>query len=355
MPARSVLGEMRFQILFTVFLLGCSHSAPKPQLPPETPAEPCTITTQAAVDIGSGATKMLIADVSSCGPTIKKVRWQKTEKVDYQESVEKTRKHQIGPQTEAKGLKALKLMTAQKAEYNYVKPMGVATAAFRKAGNGKKVLAHLSDATAMPLKIISQKTEALMGFEVARRQIGASPDGLLVWDIGGGSQQMTWMGKKDLNSVMGQTASVTFKDTILNTIKPNGHELHSPNPMSKLEVEHAIEAAQREARHLPPKLIARLRKGDFRVVGIGGVHAKSILPQITTENGAYTQYDLEIAIEKQRKLEDKDLGDYADTQVTNMILVLGFMKELGIKQIDVVDADLTRAILLYPALITQAL
>jgi exopolyphosphatase/guanosine-5'-triphosphate,3'-diphosphate pyrophosphatase len=297
---------------------------------------------QAAVDVGSGSTKMIIARVNSCGPKIEKIVWSKTEKVDYKESMKLGK---IEDATKLKGLAVLNQLVQVKKDYPFQNSRGVATAAFREATNGKAVVQWLNAQTGLNLQLISQKTEARLGFDLAQKKSGVAAEHMLMWDIGGASQQMMWLDKGVPHYFMGTVASVSFKDLIIKVLKPAAV---SPNPMSKREVENALELAAKQARQLPPELKEKLREGLFRVVGMGSVHGKSLLKQ-TRRDETYTEEDLEQAIEHQRILTDDDLNSpFASTEVTNMILVLGFMRELGLHAVTAVDADLTEAVLLFP-------
>jgi hypothetical protein len=49
------------------------------------------------------------------------------------------------------------------------------------------------------------------------------------------------------------------------------------------------------------------------------------------------------------KLNDKEIGGrYADTEISNLILVLGFMEKLGIKEVIPVNVNLADVILIDP-------
>lgn len=332
----------KFKIVFLfLFIVSCSH-APKNAA--------CTLSRRGGLDIGSGTTKMLIAKVNSCGPRIEEVVLRQTEKVDIAESLEKSNDNKIS-EAAANQEEKLILDFAQTVKREDATALGAATAAFRKAANGRGVVNQWSKASGIPIKVISQEQEARLGFEYARSAIGVAPETILVWDIGGGSQQMSYMENGKYRVAFPASASVEFKNFVITKVKRRN--ANSPNPMSSLEVNRALELAQQFAKSLPSPLVEKLRASQLSVVGIGGVHSKSILGQVKKDD-SYTDDDLAIAIDKRRTLTDAELGKYAETQVTNMILVLGFMKELGVHRVRVVDADLTQALVLFPEILTEA-
>ncbi|WP_377640320.1 Ppx/GppA family phosphatase [Oryzobacter terrae] len=64
------------------------------------------------------------------------------------------------------------------------------TSAIREAPNGEAVLAHVREATGVPLDVLSGEEEARLTFLAARRWFGWSAGTLLVTDIGGGSLEL---------------------------------------------------------------------------------------------------------------------------------------------------------------------
>ena len=150
----------------------------------------------------------------------------------------------------------------------------------------------------------------------------------------------------------GEIASVTFKDRVIrDVLRKDPSETRSPNPLSDVQLKEAqrlaIRLAEKEA--LPGGIQLRLRAPETRVVGIGGVHHHSIRKNLSSEGPSYGVPDLEKLLMSRRGLTDDRIGgDYAATEVTNAVLVLGFMKALGINRVEPLNVTLSDGLLVDP-------
>jgi exopolyphosphatase / guanosine-5'-triphosphate,3'-diphosphate pyrophosphatase len=80
------------------------------------------------------------------------------------------------------------------------------------------------------------------------------------------------------------------------------------------------------------------------------VHNVSIKKQLKSKS-TYTQEELINAVKARIGLNDKDIGGhYADTEISNLILLLGFMQKLGIKEVIPVNVNLDDGVLVDPEL-----
>jgi exopolyphosphatase/guanosine-5'-triphosphate,3'-diphosphate pyrophosphatase len=83
------------------------------------------------------------------------------------------------------------------------------------------------------------------------------------------------------------------------------------------------------------------------MIGVGGVHSQSIKNQLDLKTMNYTVSDLDRVSKLQAMKSDNDLtGDYRSTDVTNLLLVQGFMEGLGIKEVTMVNATLLQGAVL---------
>jgi len=85
------------------------------------------------------------------------------------------------------------------------------------------------------------------------------------------------------------------------------------------------------------------------VIGIGGVHNQSIRKQVK-KVASYSRENIMNVLQDRLDLTDEQIGgQYADTEVSNLILVLGFMQKLEIEEVLLADVNLTDGILVDPA------
>ena len=110
----------------------------------------------------------------------------------------------------------------------------------------------------------------------------------------------------------------------------------------------AVNLAQYYAAIHVQKAIKEKAK-SLTVLGIGGVHYYSVRKQCVREGKTYTISNVEKALTTRSKLTGSEIGGkYAATDVSNLALVLGFMKELKIEKIKTLKVNKAHGILIYP-------
>lgn len=328
-------------LLFSVFfVLGC-QTTPK-----------CGLERRAAFDVGSGATKLKVIEINTCLQEITQTVLEDQIKVEYRDDLEKSSSGEFSEEIQRQGLEALEKLQKQAREKGAQRFAGIATAAFRQSKNADNFVKIIRERLAIQLRIISQSEEALLGFQAARASVKAPSTDLVVWDIGGGSMQMVSLDETLKPTVYkGQLASVNFKNQIIAQIqKKDPAKVISPNPLSKKQVEKALKIAERESLSTVPTVIRKkFEDPQTVVVGVGGVFSKSLSRQIPGQ-ARYTQDKIYDALKARTGMTDEQLQDpFAATDVTNLALVYGFMKSLGIKELQVTDHGLVDALWFDPA------
>lgn len=309
------------------------------------------------LDIGSGSTKMMVAKVDFCQKKILEVLAQDSRQVSYNEDLEKSADGNLSPAIVEKGLGAIKELTDKAKTFKPKRNYGVATSVFRKSKNGKDVIQGFAKKLKLRLEVINQEEEARLGYLSAQSFVDEKMLGgreLMVWDIGGGSMQMyTEEAKGGSQKYLGDLASVTFKNMVIEVLEGKTIETtSSPNPIADKR-EAAIALARSYARiHVPATM--RAGAAQMLVVGVGGVHGYSIKNQITgqlkdkpKDEAKYTLIELDEVGKIQAKKSDSELsGDYRATDVSNLFLVQGFMEALGIKEVMVFNTTLLQGVVL---------
>lgn len=317
-------------------LMGC-HAAESPA------ASPTQIV--ASFDIGSGSTRMLVAEVDQCSGQVIRQLDQASVKLDWSDDLLRQDNGHFSAQIIHEGIGAIDGLVDRARQWQPDRIQGVATQAFRLAGNAEDVLAALNQA-GLEARIISQAEEGRMAWTLVDQTLPVQSQPLLVWDMGAGSQQWVWQQTEgSWQHVHSDLASVTFKLRVLETLdRPEGS--HSPNPITDDERTRlnglaadwfGQQGSLRDALSSQPK-----------VVGIGGVHGISIPRQIGIEgDDPITRTDIEETLQRQLGRSDSEIGGkYAATDMTNLILVAELMSSLGLESYRFLAADLTRAQLL---------
>ena len=307
--------------------------------------------TRAGIDMGSGTTKIAVTEVNICQHQLGKVLFEDQRPVGYNDALARSGNNQLDEAIQQQGLTALQQLVTQARRYHPQRISGVATAVFRSASNGQAVIDRFNQQAGVQLKIISQQQEAELGFRSAKAALHdptLRDNDLLVWDIGGGSMQMTaWRdqsGKTVSDVYQGKLASVTLKNFIVDVLK-NQPSATSPNPIGSWRPSVLRFVEFYAHNDVPPQIKQDL--ATRRVIGIGGVHGFSIKNQLKIKDNRYDLATLEQVGKQQVWKGDSELtGDYRATDVSNLLLVEGYMRALGIKDVTVVKASLIQGVVL---------
>jgi exopolyphosphatase / guanosine-5'-triphosphate,3'-diphosphate pyrophosphatase len=306
---------------------------------------------RAAMDIGSGATNMKIAKVDRSTDKIISIIFEQSIPVGYQKQLEQTGDDLFNRATMDEGIKAISALKEMADSYQVKKIVGVATAAFRQAKNSEAFAKEIKDKTGVEVKVISQDEEGFLGFTAALSKVDISADQVVVWDIGGGSMQMTLQKQGEGYLVAkGATSSAPFKNLIVDKVQgKDPSKVPSPNPMSAEQMAKAIQLSSGIAvQSINDEVKAKLQEKGTAVLAVGTLFNYGIRPLVKGEAVA-SREAIEKAVDKMKGLSDTELagGAFADVTVSNPLLVIGFMKALGIEKVTIVSANNTDGVLTY--------
>lgn len=306
---------------------------------------------RAAVDVGSGGTKVSIADVDSDTNQIVQVILETSFPVPYQASLDKSVDGTFDAETKAAGLKTFKAIKEMADQHEVQKIAAIATSAFRKANQVKDFISLIENQTAIHVQIIPQREEGEIAFFSALATGAFNPEEVVVWDIGTGSLQMTTTNENNALTVyMGeQMGSVAFKNYIVSAVQENDLEdTLSPNPISEEDLKVADSYVRAFARKAYP-IIKQKIQNHGTVVGIGRLFYHSIRP-LASEGDVITRDGLRSFINESLNKTDEELNNpFAHVDVSNCILTLAIMKALHIQEIRPVETTTTRGLLVSPA------
>nr|WP_321513917.1 hypothetical protein [uncultured Pseudodesulfovibrio sp.] len=296
-----------------------------------------SVVRRAAFDIGSAVIKCTIADVNISTGQIVEVIETLNEKVDFAEDIARSYDSNLSREIMDAGIKALEKMKRVTADLHVEESSAAGGAVFRSARNGRAYFVRIKEETGIPSRIVSEQQAAMLSYHAVRQVLDSSAQELLVWDIGGGSMQMTTRHMDGgLLFYIDPMSSVSFKNVVISTIQ--GKDITtttSPNPVSPEEAASALTNIKTHAAtSVPPLITSRLRHSNMIIAGIGGVHYFGIPEQIGRRDSVYTRDDVAKALEKWTGKNDEDFdSEFAATRLTNLILVLGYMDALGIKEV----------------------
>jgi exopolyphosphatase/guanosine-5'-triphosphate,3'-diphosphate pyrophosphatase len=300
-------------------------------------AQDATVVRRAAFDIGSANIKCIVADVDiSTGLIVTPVATL-SEKVDFAEDLARSYDGNLSKEVMAQGIQALERLKAVAVEKNALEYSAVGGRIFQKAQNGRAYFVRIRQETGIPSRVISEQQAAMLGYHAVRQELGDKAHDLLVWDIGGNSMQMT-IRKPDggLLFYIDPMASIAFKNVVIHNIQHKDiNTTASPNPVSADEAKQALAYIQAHAAMTVPLYIAnRVSQPGLTVAGIGGVHYYSVPEVLGGRKETYTRDEVAEALKRWTGKPDKAFeSEFAKSRLTNLILVLGYMDALGVKEI----------------------
>lgn len=305
---------------------------------------------RAAMDIGSGATNIKIAKIDPKTDKIIVQIFEKSIPVPYQKHLEQSKDNTFDQDVMDQGIRAIKALKEVADSYHVKKVVAVATAAFRKAANAEQFARDIEKQTGVQVRIINQDEEGILAFRGALALTSVQPQQAVVWDIGGGSMQLTALSPEGTYLVeKGKTASVLFKNTVIQDIKHQDLKTtQSPNPLTKEQMQAAIEYGAKLAQETAPFIKDKLHDPKTHVIAVGNLFNLGIKPLVHSQ--AVHRQALEKAVMKWANQPDSELpgGSLVDVTVTNPLLVLGYMQGLDIKQVDVISVNNADGALTYP-------
>ena len=145
--------------------------------------------TLAAYDIGSGATKVLVAEVDSLGVIIGSPLYEAEKPMAFKADAQ-AHGGSLSKGIQELGLELVQALVAKARELGATEASGIATEVFRTAPNGRAFLDQISAKTGIAITILSQEYEARLGLATAEALIGTAGPYDAVWDSGGGSFQI---------------------------------------------------------------------------------------------------------------------------------------------------------------------
>ncbi|OFZ26169.1 MAG: hypothetical protein A2381_08615 [Bdellovibrionales bacterium RIFOXYB1_FULL_37_110] len=314
--------------------------------------------TRAALDIGSGSTKVKIAKVDMCKKMIVENLFQEEIPISFKEdllSKKSGKDNMFSDEIQAFGFQEIKKLSEKIKKFSPDEIFGVGTSAFRTANNAIYFFSKIKSEIGIPVEIIDQSKEAELGLYSAATATGKKLEEMIVWDIGGASMQITTIQNGKVETYLGEMGAISFKDQVISRIKKkNLSTIRSPNPLGVKNFIKAVKLAKEEASNKVSSQFKDLIKKPINVYGIGGVHSYSVYSQVEGKDNFYTFEQLQNIFPKRVTLTDEQVGgNYADTEITNLALVLGYMEALEISKVIIYNINLTEGILVYPEIIAK--
>jgi exopolyphosphatase/guanosine-5'-triphosphate,3'-diphosphate pyrophosphatase len=149
-----------------------------------------------AFDIGSGATKCMVADVDVSEGRIVSVLFGEEIPVPFGVDWKSSSDGELSEAIQAQGLRELNRFARKATSLGATQSAAIATEVFRKAANGPAFLARVRAELGLAVSLLPQRDEARVGYQTAAGLRGGATGGapLVGWDAGGARFQCTRRG-----------------------------------------------------------------------------------------------------------------------------------------------------------------
>lgn len=310
-----------------------------------------------AFDIGSITTKMIVADVDISKNSIVEILLKDVRKTEYKHDLERPESNgAISLEMIEKGIEALAQLKAEADALSHGPQQcaAVATAALRSAKNISSIIKIIKKRLGIPVYVISQEQEALLGFNGAITKTQYNRSYSLVWDIGGGSMQMTALIDKKIFIYDNEIGLINFSNQVMKKIQHKELAIHAtPNPLSLNDEIEAVELASSLALSVPATIKKKISEIRTTVIGIGAIYyATHGTVKKNQELNSYTYKDVVSMLAKKINRTDEELLNETHraipvaVSITSLALISGFMKSLDIKSLVIVEVNLTDALII---------
>jgi exopolyphosphatase / guanosine-5'-triphosphate,3'-diphosphate pyrophosphatase len=289
---------------------------------------------RAAIDIGMGGPKLLIAEIDvEANKIVNTVHSQKCFVNFY---VGKDRR--LSSEVMEQGLAAFKTMLDAARSFHADGIVAIATASLRSASNGLEFAQIIQDETGIQVHIIDQELEGQLAFQAVLAKMDVAPEDLVVWDIGGGSIQFIAQSADGSFLVdCGNEGVGAFNEHIISKIQcRNMGERKTANPLSASEISQAEMHARDLSQGVHAFFKEKCASTETTVVGAGSVFGYGVASLV----GKHA-FSLDEMTEGISRLPDKTDADFDGSFAfcEGVLLAYGYMQGLGIKHMHIVHVN----------------
>lgn len=286
-----------------------------------------------AFDLGSGAFKLLVADVDTETHEVVKYVFSDSIRVNLSDRLSKNSDGIFDEELRKQAVQAIATLIQRAEAHHPNRFFGVGTAAFRLAKNGDQLANEISQQLFIPVRILTQIEEAQVGFDSAVAHSKGDPKHAIVWDIGSGSFQITWKDQEQIQAYMGNFGKVPMKNIIISIQGKSIENTASPNPISRQQAEQGRAQLTAQLDKVPDSLRNKLKNSKTKVYGIGAIHHGNIA--VSTCKSSYTLDVVNELISQRLDREDSSFegplggGILAPYWVSDLIFVSSIMPYVG--------------------------
>lgn len=307
------------------------------------------IVRRGALEIGSSSTKISIAEIDLCNPQLKRILYEKKIKINYLQDFLKTSKKNLSTKVLDEGFQEIQDLIALGMTFKPKSIVAIASKFIQKLPKHIEYLSKLKKITGLRVFKIGRKMEAILQFISLSENYPLDLKKVLLWNIDSSGISFTRYDGKNYHVYLDSISSEGFKNMVLEGLLGKSHITHkSPNPLGHENAKKAFEMIRVYSKFNTPRIF-KSWASNLEIVAIGRVHNSDVLSLLNQDSQLYQSGALNEAIIKRENLSDKQLNSTrSNTQITNLILVHGYMESLGIDKITSMKINPTVGVLLHP-------
>lgn len=291
-------------------------------------AEESVVVRRAAFDFGSGSIKMQVADVDLQSKKVIHTYLKTTILVPFQDDLlSKSGRKEFSVELIQKALTAAKDLKQQAQAFGASEFSAFATEAFRIAENSSELFDLLKSDLQIPVHLVSQQEEGLLGIQTASILSNSDPEKIVVWDIGAGSFQITLQEDSEVVVMKAPWGVLPVQKLISSVQGKDPFQSAAINPLGKIEFEKTVSFLLEKLPSLSDSVIQKLSKEDTVLVGIGA-HPNFV----RVDGEVYSVESLEKAILENLGKSEMELNNQTTSGsfiMSDCILVYAAMKLYG--------------------------
>jgi exopolyphosphatase / guanosine-5'-triphosphate,3'-diphosphate pyrophosphatase len=290
-----------------------------------------SVVTRAAIDVGSGDTKITVADVDLKNYQIINIWHKSVTAVELRKDLTTSIDGCLSKEIEQKLIRTIQAMQEEGMQFSPTQWTAVGTSVFRTANNGEEFLARVKAATGMDIRIVPQIEEGEVGFASAVAASREDQEGIIAWDSGSGSFQLTTLINGKLEMYGAEFGFVPALKALFDYRKQPFHIGLSPNPVSSKE---AMELIDTICKKLPP-VSSWMVNNNKKIISFGGITSIFSVGKIATGNSSFTREEVMAAILQFSGTKDEQLSQFRRPHETMIALILLYavMKQCGIEKV----------------------
>jgi len=295
------------------------------------------VITRASVDIGSGETKLTVADVDTDLNQIVLIRYQNHQSVELKKNLAESSNGCLDKTIEDKLISTLKNMQAEVSLYAPKQWFGVGTSVFRTAKNGQDVLDRVKAETNISIQLVPQAVEGEIGFFSAVAASKLLPIDVIAWDSGAGSFQISTLIDGQIEVYGSEFAYVPALEALFAIRGKPFSQNVSPNPVSLAEAYDLVMSIEECLPPVPQWLIEH----NKHVITFGGQTSIFKIGMTATGRTTYTKSQVWEAILQLAGKTSAQLSNFAkpDEAVVALILLFSVMDHCAIDRVSYFDAN----------------